>query len=128
VVLAWMKELGIVSERRGARFALRQPGFDAVRLEAITRDYTARAEGDRAKLERMMMYAQTALCRWKCCSSTSAHLGMRIAAVTATITLPRHRQRSVRGRASRRRPTASSRFTEADPGCGSADSPTRWGR
>lgn len=65
VVLALMKELGIVSETRGARFRLVQPGLSAGELESLAREYTQRAETDRAKLERMMMYAQTALCRWK---------------------------------------------------------------
>ena len=33
--------------------------------EAIIREYQARQDGDRAKLESMALYAQSALCRWK---------------------------------------------------------------
>jgi ATP-dependent DNA helicase RecQ len=65
VVLALMKELGVATETRGTRFKLLQPGLPAERLEAMAREYAERTDTDRAKLERMMMYAQTALCRWK---------------------------------------------------------------
>jgi ATP-dependent DNA helicase RecQ len=33
--------------------------------EELAHDYQARAEADREKLERMVIYAQTSLCRWK---------------------------------------------------------------
>jgi ATP-dependent DNA helicase RecQ len=65
VVLALMKELGVLLETRGARFRLSQADMSAERLEAMAREYSERSDTDRAKLERMMMYAQTALCRWK---------------------------------------------------------------
>jgi ATP-dependent DNA helicase RecQ len=64
VVLSYLKELGIVREGRGARYKLLQPGLPVERLEELAREYSERTDTDRAKLERMMMYAQTALCRW----------------------------------------------------------------
>jgi ATP-dependent DNA helicase RecQ len=33
--------------------------------DTIAREYASRQEGDRAKLESMALYAQSALCRWK---------------------------------------------------------------
>jgi ATP-dependent DNA helicase RecQ len=65
-ILSMMKELRLVRELRGARFRL-LTGDDIPmeRLEAVSKEYTDRQEGDRAKLERMVQYAQSAMCRWK---------------------------------------------------------------
>jgi ATP-dependent DNA helicase RecQ len=65
-ILSMMKELDLVRELRGARFRL-LTGDDIPidRLEAVARQYEQRQEGDRAKLERMAQYAQSAMCRWK---------------------------------------------------------------
>jgi ATP-dependent DNA helicase RecQ len=46
-ILALMKELGTAD------------------VEELRRDYAARMDADRAKLERMIQYAQSAACRWK---------------------------------------------------------------
>jgi ATP-dependent DNA helicase RecQ len=63
-VLAMMKDLGLVRELRGTRFRLNgETSFEGV--EEVARQYSARIEGDRAKLQRMALYAQTAQCRWK---------------------------------------------------------------
>jgi ATP-dependent DNA helicase RecQ len=63
VILALLKEGRLVRERRGARFALaRDPGDDA--LVELAREWPARAEADREKLERMEAYARSARCRW----------------------------------------------------------------
>ena len=65
-ILSMMKELDLVRELRGARFRL-LTGDDIPidRLEAVARQYEQRQDGDRAKLERMAQYAQSAMCRWK---------------------------------------------------------------
>jgi ATP-dependent DNA helicase RecQ len=34
-------------------------------VEVVAKEYEARQEADRSKLERMMQYAQSAMCRWK---------------------------------------------------------------
>ena len=65
-VLAMMKELGQVREVRGSRFRLLgADDLPAPRLEEVARQYAERQEADRAKLERMASYAQSASCRWQ---------------------------------------------------------------
>ena len=64
-VLAMMKDLGIVRELRGSRFRLTGGTIDPASLDAVAREYAERKDGDRAKLERMAAYAQSAACRWK---------------------------------------------------------------
>ncbi len=65
-ILSMMKELRLVRELRGARFRL-LTGDDIPieRLEAVAKQYEDRQEDDRAKLERIVQYAQSASCRWK---------------------------------------------------------------
>ena len=63
VIAAALKDAGIAAERRGSKWMLkRQTPLEEVARAAGA--YTARAEADRTKLERMVMYGQTALCRW----------------------------------------------------------------
>ena len=64
-VLTMMKTLGQVREMRGSRYRLLEAEVAPERIEAIAREYTARIEGDRDKLERMASYAQSPSCRWK---------------------------------------------------------------
>jgi ATP-dependent DNA helicase RecQ len=65
VVVSLMKELGLVQEQRGSRYALRGPDVDEAALADMAGRYEERHDRDMKKLERMQMYAQTALCRWK---------------------------------------------------------------
>ena len=62
VVLTVLKREELVRERRGARFAVLPRLFDAP-LDQLARGYDERRDRDRTKLELMIMYAQTALCR-----------------------------------------------------------------
>jgi ATP-dependent DNA helicase RecQ len=64
-VLTMMKDAGMVRELRGARFRLTPAAAEGARLEDVARAYIERKEGDRAKLEKMTSYAQSAMCRWK---------------------------------------------------------------
>ena len=64
-VLTVMKDLGMVHEARGARFTPASDAPAGARLEDIAREYAVRRDADRAKLERMASYAQSAMCRWK---------------------------------------------------------------
>jgi ATP-dependent DNA helicase RecQ len=64
-VLSMMKDLGLVRELRASRFRLNQKDLDARSIEDVAREYAARMDGDRAKLQRMALYAQSAQCRWK---------------------------------------------------------------
>jgi ATP-dependent DNA helicase RecQ len=63
VILSSLKEAGIVAERRGVRFVLRRSATTDEVADAA-RVYLERGEQDREKLERMVIYGQTALCRW----------------------------------------------------------------
>jgi ATP-dependent DNA helicase RecQ len=64
-VLAMLKDLELVRELRGSRFRLNQKDLPAQSIEEVARQYAARIDGDRAKLQRMALYAQSAQCRWK---------------------------------------------------------------
>ena len=64
VVLALMKDMGIAREQRGARYTLVRD-VDEAALREMSSQYEQRHDNDLKKLERMQMYAQTALCRWK---------------------------------------------------------------
>ena len=64
VVLSLLKEHGIVREHRGVTFSLKaaRPEDEVQALADVWRE---RGEADRARLDRMLMYAQTGLCRWR---------------------------------------------------------------
>jgi ATP-dependent DNA helicase RecQ len=64
VILSLLKEGKLVRERRGARFVLARNPPDADLVE-LAREWPARAEADRDKLERMEAYARSARCRWR---------------------------------------------------------------
>ena len=65
VVLAAMKDLEIAAEPSPGVYRLLRTGLAAAELDELARRYEQRAEGDRDRLRRMVLYAQTALCRWK---------------------------------------------------------------
>ncbi len=65
VVLVAMKDLELVAEPEPGTFRLLRGGLSGEALEGMARLYEQRAEGDRDRLKRMVLYCQTALCRWK---------------------------------------------------------------
>jgi ATP-dependent DNA helicase RecQ len=65
VVLSLLKDFELVRERRGPRFSLLRRAVSGADIEAIASAYDERQAADRERLERMVLYAQTALCRWK---------------------------------------------------------------
>jgi ATP-dependent DNA helicase RecQ len=65
VVLATMKDLEIVAEPSPGEYRLLRSGLGREELDAMAHRYERRAESDRERLRRMVLYAQTALCRWK---------------------------------------------------------------
>ncbi|MFL6231064.1 MAG: RecQ family ATP-dependent DNA helicase [Pyrinomonadaceae bacterium] len=65
VVLSMLKETKLVRELRGARFKLSRADASRAELETAARQFEEQAERDREKLERMMLYGQSAACRWK---------------------------------------------------------------
>ena len=64
-VLTVMKDVGLVRELRGSKFKLQDGGVTGASLEQVAREYAARKDGDRNKLEKMAGYAQSGLCRWR---------------------------------------------------------------
>ena len=65
VILSLMKGMELVAELRAARFRLTQPDLSRAELERMAREYEERGESDREKLEQMMLYGQSARCRWQ---------------------------------------------------------------
>jgi ATP-dependent DNA helicase RecQ len=65
VVLATMKDLEMVAEPSPGQYRLLVSGLAGEELDAMADRYEKRAESDRDRLRRMVLYAQTALCRWK---------------------------------------------------------------
>ncbi len=63
VVLSMLKSAGLVRESRGAKYRI--AATSAADPRAVATAYRERAEADRARLDRMIAYAQTRLCRWK---------------------------------------------------------------
>jgi ATP-dependent DNA helicase RecQ len=65
VALAQLKGAGLVRETKGVRFKLLRAGATPRELELVAREGGERGERDREKLERVMLYGQSADCRWK---------------------------------------------------------------
>ena len=65
VALSLLKEAGVVGETRGVRFKLLRPDAAREEVERAASAAASRGEGDREKLERLMLYGQSAECRWK---------------------------------------------------------------
>jgi ATP-dependent DNA helicase RecQ len=65
VILSLMKELGLVREKRGARFSLKREINATEDLNRMAQEWRARREADQEKLERMEAYARSARCRWR---------------------------------------------------------------
>ncbi len=64
VVVALLKERGILRETRGSTLRLvKAPSEEQV--HALAAGYRERSDADRARLDRMIIYAQTGLCRWR---------------------------------------------------------------
>ena len=62
VMLAALKQDGLMRERRGAKYE-RRPHLLTASIEPIVAGYEERRQRDQSKLEQMVVYAQTALCR-----------------------------------------------------------------
>jgi ATP-dependent DNA helicase RecQ len=62
VVLTALKHERLIRERRGSRFELRASLFSQD-IAPLAKAYEQRREQDRTKLEQMIVYAQTAMCR-----------------------------------------------------------------
>src|SRR5688572_18446098 len=65
VALSMLKDARVVRETRGVRFKLLRPEVTREEVERAVEASASRGEGDREKLERVMLYGQSAECRWK---------------------------------------------------------------
>ncbi|HEY8562100.1 MAG TPA: ATP-dependent DNA helicase RecQ [Pyrinomonadaceae bacterium] len=65
VGLNLLKDEKVLRERRGAKFELLKADLSGDRIKQIAETYVERGMSDREKLERMMLYAQAAFCRWQ---------------------------------------------------------------
>jgi len=64
VALNMLKDEDVIRERRGKLYELTNRCLTEDQLAQLTQRYVDRGMSDREKLERMMLYAQSALCRW----------------------------------------------------------------
>jgi ATP-dependent DNA helicase RecQ len=65
VVLAAMKDMALIEEPEPGEIRLLRPGLAAQEITELSERYEQRAERDRERLKRMVLYAQTARCRWR---------------------------------------------------------------
>jgi ATP-dependent DNA helicase RecQ len=65
VVLSLLKEFKVVKELRGSQFRLLKVDVNERELEVLSRMSEEKVNKDREKLERMMQYGQSAMCRWR---------------------------------------------------------------
>ena len=64
VTLNMFKDEDVIRERRGKLYELASRDLSEEQLAQLTQRYIDRGMSDREKLERMMLYAQSGLCRW----------------------------------------------------------------
>jgi ATP-dependent DNA helicase RecQ len=64
-ILSLLKNMGLIKERRGARYTLLKRDLGEQEMRRLAGEYTSKGESDREKLERMALYAQSPECRWK---------------------------------------------------------------
>jgi ATP-dependent DNA helicase RecQ len=65
VGLKLLRDSSVVGQDRKRNVRLLAPDLGERDFEGLAQDYRKRGERDREKLERMVFYAQSALCRWK---------------------------------------------------------------
>ena len=65
VAIKLLVDAGVVTRRPGGKLAMKQSRLSHERLDELVAGYAKKAEQDREKLERMVFYAQTGICRWR---------------------------------------------------------------
>ncbi|HXQ69883.1 MAG TPA: ATP-dependent DNA helicase RecQ [Pyrinomonadaceae bacterium] len=65
VILSLLKEMKVVKELRGPQFRLLRVDVKKPELEELSRLSEEKVNKDKEKLERMMQYGQSAMCRWR---------------------------------------------------------------
>ena len=64
VMLTTLRQKRLLRQRRGGQMEV-TPALFETSFDALAAEYTARRDRDKSKLEQMVVYAQTALCRTK---------------------------------------------------------------
>ena len=64
VVMAMLEGRGFVEEQRGSRWRVIRTDAMPTDLEATAQAFADRAAGDRERLDRVLAYGRSALCRW----------------------------------------------------------------
>ncbi|HYO90949.1 MAG TPA: RecQ family ATP-dependent DNA helicase, partial [Pyrinomonadaceae bacterium] len=65
VILSLLKELDVAKELKGSRFRLLRRDVKRGKLEELAQLSEEKGEKDKEKLERMMLFGQSAQCRWR---------------------------------------------------------------
>jgi len=65
VAIKLLVDAGAAARRAGGSVTTSARPLDTKRIAALAATYGEKAENDREKLERMVFYAQTGLCRWR---------------------------------------------------------------
>ena len=65
VILSLLKEWEVVRYRRQRGYEVIRSGLGEAELTDLSRHYETRHERDREKLDRMIEFSQTAMCRWR---------------------------------------------------------------
>jgi ATP-dependent DNA helicase RecQ len=65
VAIKLLADAGVVTRRAGGDVAMKRAALGAERIAQLAASYGEKSERDREKLERMVFYAQTGLCRWR---------------------------------------------------------------
>jgi ATP-dependent DNA helicase RecQ len=65
VVFALLKQLKIIKETKKSGLTLMKPDLSETQVEKLAQVYQERAVRDKEKLNQVIVYAQSALCRWR---------------------------------------------------------------
>ena len=65
VILSLLTDYEVISRRRGGGVSLKRADLSGGNLDAIAATFRTRTDADRARLEAMMSYGQSARCRWQ---------------------------------------------------------------
>jgi ATP-dependent DNA helicase RecQ len=65
LIVAYLKQLGIVTERVPRRLGISRKDLSEAQIAFIAENYKMRALRDQEKLKQVIIYAQSAMCRWK---------------------------------------------------------------
>jgi ATP-dependent DNA helicase RecQ len=65
VALNLLKDSKIIREKCGSKFELAKRDLNDEQIGQIAAEYVEKGETDRDKLERMLLFAQSAFCRWR---------------------------------------------------------------